>query len=98
MPKNKGCHTCRYHSKDERRKALAVGDGELELVEFDDDLQIVFLCRHPSLDGRAREIGAMPDDPDEQPPGATCALWEPGRKQKLDPALARKVDKALSDG
>jgi hypothetical protein len=74
------CKNCRHHSKEERRKALEVGDGDLELVEFDDKPQIVYICRHP--DARYKEMG--PGDP-----GEGCSLWEGAQKKGLDPDLER---------
>lgn len=88
MTDKQGCKNCRHHSKSERRKALAVGDGDFELVEFADEPQTVFMCRHPGLEGRPKEMGAGS-------PGEACELWEAGKKKGLDPFLARRVNEAL---
>lgn len=79
-----GCIGCRFHSKQERRKALGIGDGDLELVEFDDDPQVVLVCRHARQEGR--EMG-LP----ETSPGADCELFEFGGKR----GVSRELEKLL---
>lgn len=79
----KGCISCRFHSKSERRKALGVGDGDLELVEFDDEPQVVLICRHDQNGGN-KEMG-LPDTS----PGASCELYEAGGKRGVSPEIER---------
>lgn len=79
----KGCASCRFHSKSERRKALGVGDGDLELVEFDDKPQSVLVCRHEG-NGGGKEMG-LP----ETRPGASCELYEAGGKRGVSPELEK---------
>lgn len=76
--------SCRHHSKSQQRKPLEVADEELELVEWDDEPETVLLCRHPSLGGSPKQMGA----PDGNP-GSECELYELGRKRGLDPSLER---------
>jgi hypothetical protein len=78
----RGCLSCRFHSKQERRKALAVGDGDLELVEFDDEPQVVIVCQHESQPGKEQGLA-------ESAPGAACALHERGGKKELSSELRR---------
>lgn len=75
------CAACRFHSKEPRRKAIEVGDGELELVSFEDELYDMIICREPSR--KHVEMGFV-----DQNPGADCPLFDAGKKG-LDPALER---------
>lgn len=82
----RSCADCRYHAKQYRRRALGVADGDLELVEFDDEPQVVYICKHPEqID---RDMGK----------GDGCALFEKGVKSGLSPdleqLLARRAERA----
>jgi hypothetical protein len=63
-----------------RRKALDVADGELELVEFDDDPEAWFVCKHPIQ--MNKEMG-------KEGAGQGCTLFEEPEKKGLDPELER---------
>ena len=82
MSDAKGCIGCRYHHKSERRKALEVADGDMELVAYDDTPQVWFVCMHPSQ--AHKEIGTVDSEP---PPGHACALFESPRGTRLSPEL-----------
>jgi hypothetical protein len=64
-----------------RRKALAVGDEELELVEFADEPEMWFVCMHSAQSNK--EIGPGESD------GAGCPLFEAPSKSGLDPDLEK---------
>jgi hypothetical protein len=83
----RGCAKCRFHSKQERRKALEVGDGELELVSFDDKPEVFLMCKHPSLGEHPKEMGT-----EASAPGADCEKFEAGKKG-LSPELQRLLDR-----
>lgn len=82
-----GCSDCKYHSKSLRRRALGVGDGDLELVEFDDEKQTVYVCKHEKQ--RDRDMG-----PEDANPGVGCTLFEGGTRGKVSPELARLLERA----
>jgi len=46
----KSCNSCKHHSKKSRPTIVGVADGEMELIEEDDELlELVFSCRHPDV-------------------------------------------------
>lgn len=86
----KGCFSCRHHSKEERRRPTGHVDGEYEKAEFyeesdpEDEIQVWAICQHSSRNGK--EVGPL-----EMNPGADCDLYEPGSKGVLSPELERLV-------
>jgi hypothetical protein len=64
-----------------RREALAVADGDLELVEFADDRESWYVCKHD--DQPNKEMGKGTEA------GIGCALFEAPTAKGLDPALER---------
>jgi hypothetical protein len=74
------CGRCRFHHKSMRRKALDVADGELELVEFDEEPEVWFVCKNPLQ--MNKEMG-------KEGAGQGCTLFEEPEKKGLDPELER---------
>jgi hypothetical protein len=67
-----------------------VADGDLELVEYADEPNTVYLCRHPgrTKPERPQEMGLA-----EQRPGADCPDYEAGGTKKLSPELQALLDR-----
>lgn len=85
MSDAKGCAGCRHHHKSERRKALELADGDMELVAYEDDdkpQQWWFVCMHETQ--LNKEMGVI-----ENEPGQDCELFELPQKAGLSPELER---------
>jgi hypothetical protein len=80
----KGCIGCRHHHKSERRKALEVADGDMELVAYDEEPLVWLVCMHASQPHK--EIGTVDSDP---APGQDCELFEGPRASRMSPELER---------
>jgi hypothetical protein len=89
----KGCADCKHHSTAQRRRALGVADGDLELVEYADEPATVYLCRHPSRakSDRPIEMGLA-----EHSPGVDCMDFEEGTKKGLSPELEKLLARRSS--
>lgn len=63
-------------------------------MEWADEPEVVYMCRHPSVGENPKEMG-----PVERGPGVDCALREEGAKKKaaLDPAVERRLKAMLGD-
>lgn len=79
-----GCLGCRHHSKSERRKALEVADGDMEIVAFADEPEVWFVCKHPTQTNK--EMGKGDDA------GKDCQLFEAPARKGLDPALEKLLE------
>lgn len=53
---DKNCATCRFHSTVNRPKVI--GEAWEEIVEFDDETEVVYYCKHPKV--KHEEIGTTP--------------------------------------
>lgn len=83
-----GCLECRHHHKNERRKALEVADGDLEIVTFDDEPETWFVCKHPKQLDKEMGKGAQA--------GEGCPFFEAPTRKGLDPALEKLLEKRRS--
>ena len=83
MPEN--CSTCKYHSATKRPKVISgVYDT---LVEFADDDETVFHCKHPDGPHAGKEVGTVPVHCDAFAAGTT------GVDSALDAAMKRWQDR-----
>ncbi len=77
------CASCRHHSASSRAKVVDVADEEMELVEFSEEVEQVYVCQHP--DKRGQEIGIGADA------GTGCVLFMLGGKRVIDTELEKRL-------
>jgi len=90
----KSCAGCKHHSKISRPTIKGVADGEMELIEEDDEvLELVFSCRHPDVqNGESCAVGLEA----AVKLGSACAYFTAGQSKPLNEQLQRMLDASNS--
>lgn len=80
------CAACKHHSHTQRPRVVGVFDGDLEMIEEDDEtLEDVYLCAHSE---KTTDLAAIGQEQAEQR-ARSCSLFTLGRRSSLSPELER---------
>lgn len=80
------CASCKHHSHTRRARIVGVFDGDLEMIEEDDEtLEDVYFCTHPEKSTDLAAVG--PEQAETR--AKNCSLFTIGRRSTLSPELER---------